>query len=40
MPERIFGEIEGIERGAIFADRNELANAGVHRPTQAGISGS
>ena len=37
---RIFGEIEGVPAGTEFANRAELAAAGVHRPTQAGISGS
>ena len=37
---RIFGEIKGIEVGTEFASRAELAASGVHRPTQAGISGS
>ncbi|MCW8328919.1 HNH endonuclease [Photobacterium sp. SDRW27] len=37
---RKFGEIEGISRGQIFANRAELAKVGIHPPTQAGISGS
>jgi putative restriction endonuclease len=37
---RIFGEIEGIEAGTEFASRYELAASGIHKPTQAGISGS
>ena len=37
---RIFGEIKGIEVGTEFASRAELAASGIHRPTQAGISGS
>jgi putative restriction endonuclease len=37
---RIFGEIEGVAVGTEFASRAELAASGVHRPTQAGISGS
>jgi putative restriction endonuclease len=37
---RIFGEIEGIAVGTEFASRAELAASGVHKPTQAGISGS
>jgi putative restriction endonuclease len=40
MPERVFGEIEGFKEGHLFEDRNALNAAGVHRPTQAGISGS
>ena len=37
---RNFGEIEGIVVGTEFASRAELAASGIHRPTQAGISGS
>ena len=37
---RIFGEIEGIAVGTECASRAELAALGVHKPTQAGISGS
>jgi putative restriction endonuclease len=37
---RIFGEIEGVTVGTEFASRAELAAAGIHKPTQAGISGS
>lgn len=37
---RIFGEIKGVPVGTEFANRAELAASGVHRPTQAGISGS
>ena len=37
---RIFGEIEGIAAGTEFASRAELAASGIHKPTQAGISGS
>jgi putative restriction endonuclease len=40
MAERVFGEIEGVEEGALFDDRRALSTAGVHRPIQAGISGS
>jgi putative restriction endonuclease len=40
MAERTFGEIPGIAVGATFANREALATAGVHRPPQAGISGS
>lgn len=39
MP-RIFGEIEGVNVGDVFESRRELSEAGVHRPLQAGISGS
>lgn len=37
---RVFGEIEGIAVGTEFASRAALAASGVHKPTQAGISGS
>lgn len=37
---RLFGEIEGVVAGTEFASRADLAASGVHRPTQAGISGS
>jgi len=40
MSDRIFGEIEGIPIGMAFASRKEAAAAGVHKPLQAGISGS
>jgi putative restriction endonuclease len=40
MAQRTFGEIPGVAVGATFADREALAAAGVHRPRQAGISGS
>jgi putative restriction endonuclease len=40
MAQRIFGHIEGYREGHMFADRRELAASGVHRPNQAGISGS
>lgn len=33
------GEIVGIEVGSLFQNRAELAAAGVHRATQAGITG-
>jgi putative restriction endonuclease len=39
-PERVFGEIPGVPIGTVFATREELSRAGVHRPLQAGISGS
>ena len=38
--ERIFGHIPGIWVGTEFPDRRSVSTAGVHRPTQAGISGS
>lgn len=37
---RVFGEIKGVKVGTEFASRAELAASGVHRPTQAGVSGS
>ena len=37
---RHFGEIEAVDVGTEFASRAELAASGIHRPTQAGISGS
>lgn len=37
---RQFGEIEGYVAGTEFASRAELSVSGIHRPTQAGISGS
>ena len=40
MKERIFGEIPGIFEGQEFDNRIELSVALVHRPLQAGISGS
>jgi len=40
MSERIFGAIPGVQIGAVFQDRASLAKSGVHKPTQAGISGS
>lgn len=40
MTDRVFGEIPGVMVGSSFATRGELSKAGVHGPTQAGISGS
>lgn len=37
---RNFGEIKGVDVGTEFASRAELAASGIHKPTQAGISGS
>lgn len=37
---RLFGELSGLYEGANFKNRLELSQSGVHRPTQAGISGS
>lgn len=37
---RIFGHVPGYPEGSVFESRAELSAAGVHRPTQAGISGS
>jgi putative restriction endonuclease len=38
--DRVFGDIPGIIEGDKFDSRIELSQAKVHRPTQAGISGS
>ncbi|RKF05105.1 putative restriction endonuclease [Tenacibaculum lutimaris] len=40
MKKRIFGEIKGIFEGDSFDNRIDLSISKVHRPTQAGISGS
>ena len=40
MADRIFGSIPGYPPGTSFASRRALHAAGVHRPLQAGISGS
>jgi len=40
MSKRIFGDIDGFPVGAFFSSREELSLARVHRPPQAGISGS
>lgn len=40
MPERVFGEVAGVKAGDHFDDRKELSVVGIHRPLQAGISGS
>lgn len=40
MGQRIFGHIPNIPEGMTFIDRAELSAASVHRPLQAGISGS
>ena len=40
MPSRVFGEIPGYPEGTYFASRQEASRAGVHRPTQGGISGT
>ena len=37
---RIFGHVKGITSGSIFKDRRLLSKSAVHKPTQAGISGS
>jgi len=37
---RIFGEIKDVVVGTEFASRAKLAASGIHKPTQAGISGS
>ena len=40
MPGLVFGHIPGYPVGSRFENRAELAEAGVHRHRQAGISGS
>ena len=40
MPERVFGHVPGYPVGSRFETRAELSEAGLHRPTVAGISGS
>lgn len=40
MSDRIFGEIPGTFDGQIFENRIELSISYIHRPRQAGISGS
>ena len=37
---RVFGAIPKIPVGSLFRNRQEVAEAGVHRPLQAGISGA
>lgn len=40
MQSRTFGEIKGFPEGSLFISRKELSLAQLHKPTQAGISGS
>lgn len=40
MAKRIFGDIPGYPEGSTFVSREELSRAGVHKPIQAGTSGS
>lgn len=40
MTDRIFGEIQGTPVGTSFLTRKATAAAGIHKPLQAGISGS
>jgi len=40
MADRTFGEIDGISIGTTFESRKDAAAAGIHKPLQAGISGS
>jgi putative restriction endonuclease len=40
MVPRSFGEIADIPEGTAFDTREALNIAGIHRPTQAGISGA
>jgi len=37
---RLFGEIQGNPPGTTYVDRRALADAGVHRPLEHGISGA
>ncbi|MEH0153009.1 YDG/SRA domain-containing protein [Limibacter armeniacum] len=37
---RVFGEIKGVIEGQLFGNRILLAEAGIHKPHVAGISGS
>jgi putative restriction endonuclease len=39
MADQFFGEVQGYPEGSRFDSRESLNKAGVHRPTQAGISG-
>ena len=40
MADRVFGHIDETYEGQVFSNRLELSYSGIHRPTQAGISGS
>lgn len=40
MAKRVFGDIPGYPEGTYFESRIALSHAGVHRPTQGGISGT
>ena len=40
MSENLFGEIPGIKIGDVFENRAALSEAGIHRPSMAGIWGS
>src|SRR5690349_23692591 len=40
MPNRVFGDISDYPEGSWFESRLELSRAGVHRQSQAGITGS
>lgn len=37
---RQFGDVPGVPVGRVFESRSEASRVGVHRPTQAGISGA
>lgn len=39
MATRHYGHLEGVAVGSVFVDRRALAQAGVHRATQGGITG-
>ncbi len=40
VADRVFGDVPGVAVGTVFSSRQEVAAAGIHRPLQAGISGS
>ena len=40
MSDKLFGEIPGIKIGDVFENRAALSEAGIHRPSMAGIWGS
>lgn len=40
MKNRVFGEINAYPEGSQFSSRRDLSEAGLHRPTMAGISGT
>jgi len=40
VPDRFFGELPGLPEASAWVSRQEAAQAGVHRPTVGGISGT